>query len=191
MARACSRAEGSGGSSVTLLDPPRFCVEGPSLLASRAAKPWQGRALEGSGGSSARFWTPAVLRGRLVTVGLEGRETVARACSRAEGSSRGLLLWQARFWTPAVVRGRAVTFGLEAREAVAGACSIAVEEHALTRADMHAHAHAQRALINAHLWRHTNERTRTHTHQSTPTSAHAYTHLQDCMSDDSSPREKT
>ena len=61
---------------------PRFCVEGSSLLASRGAKPWQGRALEGSGASGARFWTSAVLRGKVVTFGLEGRETVARACSR-------------------------------------------------------------------------------------------------------------
>ena len=36
---------------------------------------------EGSGGRGARFWTPAVLRGR-VTFGPEGRETVAGACSR-------------------------------------------------------------------------------------------------------------
>ena len=50
--------------------PPRFCVEGSSLLASRAARP-QGRTLEGSGGSGAHFWTPAV-----------GRETVAGAYSR-------------------------------------------------------------------------------------------------------------
>ena len=28
-----------------------------SLLALRAAKPWRGRALEGFGGSGARFWT--------------------------------------------------------------------------------------------------------------------------------------
>ena len=40
---------------------------------------WCGR---GRGGSGARFWTPAVLHGRVVTVSLEGRETVASACSR-------------------------------------------------------------------------------------------------------------
>ena len=43
---------------------------------------WQGYTLEGSGGSGgsgARFWTPAVLHGRVVTFGLEGRETVAGA----------------------------------------------------------------------------------------------------------------
>ena len=57
-------------------------MEGSSLLASRGAKPWQERALEGSGGSGARFWTPAVLRGRVVTFGLEGRETVAGAYFR-------------------------------------------------------------------------------------------------------------
>ena len=68
--------------------PPRFCVEGSSLLvlrAARAAKPWQGRSLDGSGGSGARFWTLAVLSGRVVTFGVEGREgceTVARAYSR-------------------------------------------------------------------------------------------------------------
>ena len=32
---------------------PRFCVEWSSLLASRGAKPWLGRALEGSGASGA------------------------------------------------------------------------------------------------------------------------------------------
>ena len=62
--------------------PPQFCVEGSSLLVSRGAIPWQGRTLEGSGGSGARFWTPAVLRGKVVTFGLEGRDTVAGAYSR-------------------------------------------------------------------------------------------------------------
>ena len=62
--------------------PPRFCVEKSSLLASGAAKPWQGRTLEGSGGSGTRFWTPAVLCGKVVTFALEGRETVRGACSR-------------------------------------------------------------------------------------------------------------
>ena len=33
------------------------CVEGSSLLVSRAAKPWQGRTLESSGGIGACFWT--------------------------------------------------------------------------------------------------------------------------------------
>ena len=65
----------------------------------------------------------------------------------------------------------------------------AVEKHALTRAHMHAHAHAQRATINTHLWRHIPTNTRTHTHQPTPTNTHAYTHLQVCMSDDSSPNK--
>ena len=57
-------------------------MEGSSLLvskAAKAAKPWQRRTLEGSGGSGARF---CVLRGRVVTFGLEGREgreTVAGA----------------------------------------------------------------------------------------------------------------
>ena len=37
---------------------------------------------EGSGGSGARFWTIAVLRGRVVTFGREGRDTVAGAYSR-------------------------------------------------------------------------------------------------------------
>ena len=54
-------------------------MEGSSLLVSRAAKPWPRRALEGSGGSGAGFWTLAVLRGKVVTFALEGRETVAGA----------------------------------------------------------------------------------------------------------------
>ena len=57
-------------------------MEESSLLASRAAKPWHGRTLKGSGSSGARFWTPAVLRGKVDAFGLEGRETVARAYSR-------------------------------------------------------------------------------------------------------------
>ena len=57
-------------------------MEGSSFLAARGAKPWRGRALEGSGGSGARFWTAAVLRGNVVTFGREGREAVVRACSR-------------------------------------------------------------------------------------------------------------
>ena len=61
---------------------PLFCVERSSLLASKGGKPWQGRTLEAFGGSGARFWTSAVLRGKVVTFGLEARETVARAYSR-------------------------------------------------------------------------------------------------------------
>ena len=38
-----------------------------SLLVSRAAKPWQGRALEGSGGRRALL-DPWVLRGKVVTL---------------------------------------------------------------------------------------------------------------------------
>ena len=98
--------------------PPRFCVEGSSLLAPRVAKPWRGRTLEGSGGSGARFWTLAVLRGRVSTVGLQGRETLVGAYYSEGSGSSG-----ARFWTPAVLRGRVVTFGLEGRKTVAGACS--------------------------------------------------------------------
>ena len=148
---------------------------GKLLLVSRAAKPWQGRTLEGSGGSGARFWTPAVLRGKVVTFGLEGRETVARA-----------------YLTPAVLRGRVITFGLEGREIVARAYFRGLWRAKRgrvvgARADMQAHAHAQRAPLAAH----TNQHTRTHTHQPTPTNTHAYTHPQDCMSDDSSPRAKT
>ena len=123
--------------------PPRFCVERSSLLVSRGA--WQGRTLEGSGGSGARFWTSAVLRGRVVTFALrakpwQGRTLESPGSSGArfwtprfcmEGSP--LLLsrakpWQgrtlespggsgARFWTPAVLRGTVVC------ETVAGAYS--------------------------------------------------------------------
>ena len=128
---------------------PRFCVEGSSLLVSRGAKPSQRRALEGSGGTGVGFWTSAVLRGKVVTFALEGRETVARAilqravavAARAfcvEGSSvllsRGAKPWHGRalegsggsgvgFWTSAVLRGKVLTFGLEGRETVAEACS--------------------------------------------------------------------
>ena len=112
-------------------------MEGSSLLVSRGAKPWQGRTLEGSGSSGARFWTPAVLRGRVVTRALA---VAARAFGPlrfcVEGSSllvsRVAKPWRGRalegsggsgahFWTPAVLRGRVVTFGLERRETVAGA----------------------------------------------------------------------
>ena len=43
---------------------------------------WQGRTLEDSGGRRARFWTRGLLHGNVVTFGLEGRETLAGACSR-------------------------------------------------------------------------------------------------------------
>ena len=85
-------------------------MERSSLLVSRAAKPWQGRTLEGSSGSGARFWSRAVLRGSVVTFGLEGREAVVGVAARAFG--------------PAVMRERVVTFGLEACETVAGACTL-------------------------------------------------------------------
>ena len=143
--------------------PPRFCVEGSSLLVSRGAKPWQGRTVEGSGGPPGTAdWQVRAGWKRPLAHHKPGRVVGARAR-----------------WSPEdVVKSKP-----------------AVEEHALTRADMHAHAHAQRATINAHLWRHvptnTQDRTHTHTHQPTPTNTHAYTHLQDCMSDDSSPRAKT
>ena len=92
-----------------LLDSRGFAWKGRHFW-SRAAKPWQGRTLEDSGGSGARFWTPAVLRGKVVTFGFEGRETVAAPYLEGSGGS---------FWTPAVLRGRVVTFGLEGRETVA------------------------------------------------------------------------
>ena len=53
-----------------------------SLLASRAAKPWQGRTLEGSGRSGARVGPPWLLRGDVVTFGFEAHETLARAYSK-------------------------------------------------------------------------------------------------------------
>ena len=96
---------------------PRFCVEWSSLLLSRGAKPWRGRALDGSGGSGARFWMSAVLRGMVLTSGFDGGKTVARAYSRGPGGSG------ARFWTSAVLRGMVLTFGLEGRETVARTCS--------------------------------------------------------------------
>ena len=58
------------------------------------------------------------MRERVVTFGLEGRETVARACTLEGSSGSG-----ARFWTPAVLRGKVVTFGPEGGETVAEACS--------------------------------------------------------------------
>ena len=51
-------------------------MERSSLLVTRGAKPWRRRTLEGSSGS------PAVLRGSVVTFGLEDSEAVAGACSR-------------------------------------------------------------------------------------------------------------
>ena len=86
---------------------------------SRAAKPWQGGALEGSGGSGARLWTSAALHGKVLTFALESRETVAGACSIEGSGGSG-----ARFWTSAVLRGKVITFALEGRETVAGGCSI-------------------------------------------------------------------
>ena len=85
-----------------------MCVEGSSLLLFRGSKPWQGRNLEGSGGSGARGSSLLVLRGSKPWQGrnLEG-----------SGGSGG------RFWTPAVLCGRVVTFGLAGLETVAGACS--------------------------------------------------------------------
>ena len=71
-------------------------MEGSLLLVSKAAKPWQGRTLKGSGRSGTRFWTSSILRGKVVTAhfvtfGLEGREIGGGA----------------RFWTPAVLwKGR-------------------------------------------------------------------------------------
>ena len=73
------------------------------FLPLRGAKPWRGRALEGSGGSGARFWT----RGFCV----EGSSLLA---SRGAKPRRALLdLW--------ILRGKVVTLGLEGRETVAGA----------------------------------------------------------------------
>ena len=70
-------------------------MERSSLLVSRAAKLWQGRTLEGSGGGGA------------LTSGLEGRETVARACSTG--------LWQQprALLEPWILRGTVVTSGLD------------------------------------------------------------------------------
>ena len=137
-------------------------------------EPWQGRALEGSGGSGARFWTPAILRARVVTFGLEGRETVAGAYFRGLWRSSlelqiGKLGWGGsgrwRTTSEAVWLGRARWSPEDVVKS-----KPAVEEHALTRADMHAHAHA-RATIKAHLWRHipTNTQERTHTNPHQPT----------------------
>ena len=56
------------------------CMEGSSLLVSGIAKPWHGRALASCGGSGALL-EPWVLRGMVVTFGLEGPKTVAGAWS--------------------------------------------------------------------------------------------------------------
>ena len=86
----------------------------------REAKPWQRRALEGSGGSRARFWTPAVLRGKVVTFVLEGRETVA------EASSTGFWRYMGRAFGPPrfCVEGSSLLVSRrEGRETVAEASS--------------------------------------------------------------------
>ena len=75
-------------------------MEGLAFFSSGVAKPWQGRTLEGSGGSA---W---VLRGNVVTFGLKGRETVAGAYSRGLWRQRRAVLdhrgsaWKGRhFWS--------------------------------------------------------------------------------------------
>ena len=79
-------------------------MEGSSLLVSRAAKPWHGHTLEGFGGSGARFWTPAVLRGRVVTKPWQGRTF------EGSGGSGALL-------------DRVVTFSVEGRQGRTPECS--------------------------------------------------------------------
>ena len=88
-----------------------------SLLVLRAAKSWQGRTLEGSGGSGARFWTRGLCVERVVTFGLGGRATFAGSWSS------GLWWWRRALLDPWILRGRVVTFGFEGRETLAGACS--------------------------------------------------------------------
>ena len=191
--------EGSGGSGARFWTRG-FCVEGSSFLVSRAAKPWQGRILEGSGGSGARFWTCGfcvegssflvsraarpcqgrvlegsggsralldlwILRGRVVTSGLEAAKAFQGRALEGSGGSG------ARFWTPAVLRGRVVSFDFEGRETVAG------------RTCTRTHNVKQRTPLATH----TNQPTRTYPYQP----PHAYIHLQDCMSDNSSTRAKS
>ena len=177
--------------------PPRFCVEGSSLWASRGVKPWQGRTLEGSGGSGALLdprgsaWNFLLSRGAKPWQGLTPDQTThtnQRTPSNAHQASPSNAHQRTRrpaytnqlaptsnahqrirtnqrapqamtpmhtnertpsnaqpthtnahhathpnqgtagvrFWTPAVLRGRVVAFGPEGRETVAGACSIEV-----------------------------------------------------------------
>ena len=72
--------EGSGGSGARFWSRG-FCVEMSSLLAARGAKPWQGRTLDALAVAAALL-DPALLRGGVVTFGLEGREAVAWAYSK-------------------------------------------------------------------------------------------------------------
>ena len=69
-----------------------------SLWASRAAKPWQGRTLENSGGSGARFWSSAVLReGSSLLVSRAAKPWQGRTLEGSGGSG-------ACFWSSAVLR---------------------------------------------------------------------------------------
>ena len=157
------------------------------------------------GGGRRRDGGRAAAEGRT----LEGSGAFGRPRFCVDGSSllasRGARPWQgrtlegsggsgARFWIPAVLRARVVTFGLEGRGTVAGRTlqgsggsstgfwTFAVLRGRVVTFGLEGARNRGRGVL---------QHTRTHTHQPTPTNTHAYTHMQDCMSNDWSPRAKT
>ena len=135
------------------------------------------------------FWG-AALHGTVVTFGLEGLEA---ACCRKPVLGSGAAWNGSHFW-PRGPRSRfccrrpVLGSGAAYSSVVLLSCGCEFERrHARARARARTTRDNQRAPLAAHA----NQHTRTHTHQPTPDNTHAYTQLQDCMSDDSSPRAKT
>ena len=102
----CREAVAGAYSAVdALLDP--WILRG-RLLVPRAAKPWRGRTLEGSGGSGTRFWTRGFcLEGSSLLASRAAKPWRGRALEGSGGSGALLGSW--------ILRGRVVTGGAVAR----------------------------------------------------------------------------